>query len=109
MSLIHCCFMIAFPLITVSHSADSVEKESFDYQDRTCDSHECFYDVIKSYGNCQLSQDKKSCIGLGCKFIGNSNMRLCINPSIISSQTMDELSKMVLSSSVSVGSQQLCL
>mmetsp|Transcript_70926 Transcript_70926/g.63691 ORF Transcript_70926/g.63691 Transcript_70926/m.63691 type:complete len:505 (-) Transcript_70926:61-1575(-) len=107
MTATKCCFLIISSLLFfISNSAS---KESFDYHDRTCDSHDCFYGAVKSYGDCTFSQNKTSCNGLGCKFIGNSNIRLCINPSIISSQTMDELSKMILSSSVSIGSQQLCL
>jgi len=101
-----CCFLIVSYLICISNAAP---KESFDYQDRTCDSHACFYHAINSFGECKLSSNKTSCDGAGCKFIGNSNIRLCINPSILSSQTMDQLSKIVLSSSVSIGSQQLCL
>eukprot|EP01084_Bolivina_argentea_P265220 449466_1 len=100
-----------FCLSSVVLTKRGTKEESYDYWDRTCDpqNNECFHPVLQAHGECTLSENKNTCSGDGCKFIGNSNMRMCVNPAELHQLSYDEMRTRVSISSISMGSQQLCL
>ena len=109
-----CClstvaFLVVVPAVICQLVEVAKDSGSPDYFDRTCDSHECFLNLLKAYDNCQLSVNKNKCLGDNCKFIGNANMRMCVNSKELSKQTTEEILRRIKESSVNIESQDLCV